>query len=177
MKTADAFRIINKCRRLFPELDFGGITLITMNDCEHRFDAGGVCINGEAIYVGIPDTNADNAVLMWLRYADFMKTLIHEAIHRYVYTTHGKHSGHGKKFQKACLKFGLDPYRETEHDDTVKKRIRKEKWGIGICKYMEKYPTYKLIDDEIFAMRTIKKANKSRMDKAKIKGKKNEKNR
>ena len=59
-----------------------------MNDCEHRFDAVGVCINGEAMYVGIDDTNAYNEMLMWLRYAHFMRTLVHEAIHIYVYTTH-----------------------------------------------------------------------------------------
>ncbi len=120
MRQSDALRIVNKCKQMYPLLDFTNIVLVDRDSYQYRFGAesAGLCKGNGDIYVKIPEI--DEIIL----YQNFMTILVHEAIHRYVLFTYGeKHYGHGRKFQEACIKFGLDPVRETSHDDTVKRRI------------------------------------------------------
>ncbi len=125
MRIADALRIVNKCRRMYPRLDFTNIALVDHSNYVYRFGAEsvGICNGKGDIYIQLPMVGDFPLSKKW-RYGQFMRTLVHEAIHRYVLFTYGlKHHGHGKKFQEVCLQYGLDPFKETAHDETVKRRI------------------------------------------------------
>ncbi len=120
MRIQDALRMINKCKALYPKLDFTTITLHTKDNYQYRFGAesAGVCNGQGDIHIRIPRDG-----IAYFTYPNFMRTIVHEAIHRYVLFHHGKeHHGHGKMFQEACLEFGLDPIKESFHDkkNTVK---------------------------------------------------------
>ncbi len=122
MRQSDALRLVNKCRWMYPELDFTNIVLADGNNYEYRFgsESAGICTGSGDIYVRIPVEE----YFPKLSYSSFMGTLLHEAIHRYVVFTYGiKHHGHGEKFQETCLRFGLDPIKESAHDDSVESHI------------------------------------------------------
>ncbi len=192
MRQSDALRIVNKARRMFPELDFTNITLHDADKYQYRFpvESAGICNGMGDIHVAIPRSadkqNSGNAFI----YAAFFNTLVHEAIHRYVLHRHGiEHHGHGAKFQNACLKFGLDPIKETSHDDTVKyrkyptdrktyKKYRDYDGHVqfhydepeeGIDEHEECYnnncPTYGMMTDAVRGMRMCKAPYDSKMAK------------
>ncbi len=126
IRKSDALRLINKCRRMYPELDFTNITIVDYDNYQYRFgkESSGICRGNGDIKIRIPIQYVEGGYLLAMTYAAFMGTLVHEAIHRDVLFNHGlEHHNHGIEFQKRCLYFGLDPIKEVSGDDRVIEKI------------------------------------------------------
>ncbi len=134
-------------------MDFTNTTLMDDNRYEYRFGAessGHYNINVRNINIRIPSRDNTELGHWWVQeqYADLMGTIVHEAIHRKVHQDHGDDIiGHGIEFQRECLAFGLDPFRESNHDkeatdflypmnETDYKKYRSD-WGERVDPYTD----------------------------------------
>ncbi len=167
-RPAHVLRMIRRLSIKYPDLDFSGITTIGMDALQTRFEIdnlAGIHRSDNSIYIGLPDINEHFPYVVLSRLAN---TVLHEVIHRKQYSINPKSKAHGKLFQKLCLKYGLDPRIEIDHDEgqelKVKVPYEREffKSGGGLCpnKYQDFYHKKDVSDDVFYASKALVKRGK-----------------
>ncbi len=124
-RPAHVLRMITRLSKKYPDLDFSNITTIDSKKLQTQFEkdnlAGCYIPKTDNLYIGLED---DLGYFPLDGLARLANVILHEVIHRKQKEINPKSKPHGKLFQKLCLKYGLDPRIEIEHDKGQKLKVK-----------------------------------------------------
>ena len=140
VRPAHILRMCHALNRTYPELDYTNVVAVGIDNLQTRFSddtlAGCHLRSDDTIYIGL--RQIPKALRPQYIFANTARTLLHELIHREQRRLKPNSKAHGKTFQKLCLKYGLDPMAEIEHDRGQKLKVKRpldidvENCAIGI---------------------------------------------